>query len=67
VKYTFSFLDWALLAAMIVTLAIVLGSLFVMVKGGDLNQRYGNKLMPWRITAQGVSLGLFALLLLGGR
>jgi len=67
VNHTFSFLDWALLGAMIVTLAIVIGGLFVMVKGGDLNQRYGNKLMRWRITAQGISLGLFALLLLRGR
>jgi hypothetical protein len=35
-----------------------------MVKGGETNARYGNKLMRWRVIMQGIALGLFALILL---
>ena len=47
---------------------LVLLSLFVgligMVKGGEFNQKYGNKLMRLRVTLQGIALGLFVLAVL---
>ena len=35
--------------------------LFSMVKGGEFNKKYGNKLMQARVTLQGVALALFTL------
>lgn len=50
---------------MIIAMFLTLGSLVVglvaMVKGGEFNQKYGNKLMRIRVTMQGVALACFAL------
>ena len=50
---------------MIIVLFLVLVSLVVglasMVKGGEFNKKYGNKLMRWRVTLQGLALALFVL------
>ncbi|NQZ13577.1 MAG: twin transmembrane helix small protein [Alphaproteobacteria bacterium] len=50
---------------MIISMALVLASLviglFAMIKGGEFNKKYGNKLMRARVTLQGVALGLFVL------
>jgi hypothetical protein len=37
-----------------------------MVKGGEFNKKYGNKLMRLRVTLQGVALGLFVLAVWSG-
>jgi len=37
-----------------------------MVKGGEFNQKYGNKLMRMRVTLQGVALALFVLAVWSG-
>lgn len=63
----FSGLDIALLVVMIVTLVILIFGLGAMVKGGKFHAKYGNKLMQWRVIAQGVALAIFALILLGHR
>lgn len=51
--------------AMVVAMLLALGSLFVgivsMVKGGEFNQKYGNKLMQMRVYMQGAAIALFAL------
>lgn len=60
----FSFLDWALLLAMVTTAAILFTGLVFMGKGGELNKKYGNRLMRWRVIMQAIALGLFALVLL---
>ena len=52
----------ALLA--IVTLAILLVGVAGMARGGDFNKKYGNKLMRWRVIAQGATLLLLFLLAL---
>jgi hypothetical protein len=57
----FSFL--MLLAAAAVLVSLVLG-LFVMVKGGEVNKKYGNRLMRARVTLQGLALLLFVLAML---
>ncbi len=50
---------------MIIVLFLVLASLVVglaaMIKGGEFNKKYGNKLMRWRVTLQGLALALFVL------
>ncbi len=50
---------------MIIAMIAVLASLFVglggMLKGGEFNKKYGNKLMRLRVGLQAVALLLFAL------
>ncbi len=50
---------------MIIAMILVLASLVVgivsMIKGGEFNKKYGNKLMRMRVTLQGLALGLFVL------
>jgi len=47
--------------AMVLVLASLAVGLFGMVKGGDFNKKYGNKLMRYRVTMQGVALIMFVL------
>lgn len=50
-----------MIIAMLAVLASLLIGIGAMVKGGDFNKKYGNKLMRLRVTLQGVALLLFAL------
>lgn len=55
---------------MIISMALVLLSLIVgliaMIKGGEFNKKYGNKLMRMRVTLQGIALALFVLAVWSG-
>lgn len=54
--------------AMLITLGVLFAGLISMAVGGDFNRKYGNRLMRYRVVAQGVALLLFALaMLVGGR
>ena len=50
---------------MALAMLAVLGTLglgvFSMVKGGEFNKKYGNKLMRWRVGLQAVALTFFVL------
>ena len=61
-----SFLTLMLALAMLAVLATLGIGLFSMVKGGEFNKKYGNKLMRLRVFLQGLALALFALVLLSG-
>jgi hypothetical protein len=61
-----NFLFIALILAMLATLGALVAGIVVMTKGGDLNKRYGQKLMRLRVFLQGLALVLFALALLSG-
>lgn len=50
-----------MIAAMVAVLAALGMGLFSMVKGGEFNKKYGNKLMRTRVTLQGLALALFLL------
>ncbi len=50
-----------MIIAMILTLASLVVGLVGMVKGGEFNKKYGNKMMRARVTMQGIALGLFVL------
>jgi ABC-type antimicrobial peptide transport system permease subunit len=52
-----------LIAMLAVVLSLVLG-LVVMTKGGEINKKYGNKLMQARVTLQGLAIALFILAVL---
>ena len=57
-------LKYLLFIFMGLTLATIATGLFSMMKGGVFNEKYGNALMRWRIILQGISLLLFAILLM---
>lgn len=61
-----SFMMILVVIAMMLTLGVLFAGLFSMARGGEFNQKYGNKLMRWRIIMQGVALLLFALAVLAG-
>ena len=50
-----------MIIAMVLVLASLVVGLIAMVKGGEFNKKYGNKLMRARVTMQGLALGLFVL------
>lgn len=47
--------------AMLATLAVMGIGLFSMVKGGEFNEKYGNKLMQLRVIMQGAALFFLVL------
>lgn len=49
------------------TILILLVGVVVMARGGELNRKYGNKLMRLRIVAQVTVVALFVLAVLFGR
>lgn len=51
----------AMLLAMLATLGVLGLGLFSMIRGGDFNQKHGNKLMQARVMLQGLALAMFAL------
>lgn len=51
----------ALIIAMLAVLAVLVVGIFSMIKGGEFNKKYGNKLMQARVILQGVALALLAL------
>ena len=56
-----------MIIAMFLTLAALGMGLFAMVKGGEFNQKYGNRLMRARVTLQAIALALFALAVLASQ
>jgi hypothetical protein len=54
------FIFTAILAGLAVLGVLALGILS-MIKGGEFNKKYGNKLMQARVVLQGVALALLAL------
>ncbi len=51
-----------ILALAMLSVLVVMGlGLFSMVKGGEFNKKYGNKLMQARVYLQGLALALLAL------
>lgn len=53
-----------MIIAMVLVLASLAAGLIGMVKGGEFNKKYGNKLMRARVTLQGLALALFVLAVL---
>jgi len=47
--------------AMLAVLATLGIGLVGMIKGGEFNRKYGNKLMRWRVGLQALALVLFAI------
>ena len=50
--------------AMLVTLGVLFSGLIVMARGGEVNRKYGNVLMRWRVALQFTALVVLALIML---
>lgn len=56
-----SFFNIALVICMVAVLGVLIIGITSMIKGGEFNKKYGNKLMQARIMLQGLALLMFAL------
>jgi len=59
-----SFLIILLFIAMVATFLVMMAGIILMARGGEVNNRYGNRLMQTRVLLQGISLALLAILLI---
>jgi len=59
-----AFLAVLLIVAMVATLGVLFAGLIVMARGGEVNRKYGNVLMRWRVVLQFSALVLLALIML---
>lgn len=50
-----------MVVAMLVTVGVLFAGLIVMSIGGEVNRKWGNKLMRYRIVAQMVAVVLFLI------
>lgn len=50
--------------AMLTTLGVLFAGLITMARGGEVNRKHGNRLMRWRVIAQGTAILIFALAML---
>ncbi len=49
------------IAAAMITLAVLVTGIFAMARGGEFNRKHSNRLMRLRVIAQGIALALFAI------
>ena len=52
-----------LFVAMGLTLLVLFAGLFSMVRGGEFNRKYSNKLMRLRVLFQAIAIAIFAIVL----
>jgi len=55
-----------LVLALLITVGVLFSGLIVMARGGEVNRKYGNTLMRYRVVCQGVALGLLAIAFMMG-
>lgn len=53
-----------LIGLMLATLAVLVGGIVLMARGGEANRRYGNRIMVARVALQGAAVALLVLLLM---
>jgi len=59
-----SILFTLVIVAMVATVGVLAVGMFAMIKGGEFNRKYGNRLMRWRVALQGCALVLLAITLM---
>lgn len=55
-----------LIVALLATLGVLAFGVFALFKGGEFNEKWGNRAMRWRIIMQAIALLIFALMLVMG-
>jgi hypothetical protein len=58
-----SFFTIALFAFMAATVAVLAVGIISMVRGGEFNRKYGNRLMRARVILQGLTIILFLIMI----
>ena len=58
------FLVVLLIVALVATLGVLFAGLLVMARGGQVNKKYGNLLMRWRVILQFSALVVLGLIML---
>lgn len=53
-----------LIGLMLATVVVLVVGISLMARGGELNRKYGNKLMVARVTLQGIAIALVVALLM---
>lgn len=53
-----------MIGLMVLTAVVLVGGIALMARGGELNRKYGNKMMVARVVLQGAALAMLALLLM---
>jgi hypothetical protein len=48
---------------MMATVGVLVAGVIVMARGGEVNRKYGNKMMVWRVGLQALTIGVVVLLL----
>lgn len=56
-----SFLTVLIILSMLSVIGVLALGIISMIRGGEFNQRYGNKLMQARVILQGLTVALLAL------
>ncbi len=56
-----------LFIAMLATLLVMGAGVVLMARGGEANEKYGNRLMQCRVFCQGLALALLAAVVLIGK
>lgn len=56
-----------LILLMLCVVGVLFTGLFSMIKGGEFNQKYGNKLMVARVSLQGAAILLLGLMFMAGK
>ena len=51
-----------LLAVMLAVVLVLMAGILLMARGGEVNQKYGNKLMVMRVSLQGLALLVLGVL-----
>lgn len=62
-----SILPYLMIAAMVITFAVLVAGVIAMLRGGAFNARHGNRLMRFRVAAQFGAIVALGLLFLFGR
>lgn len=57
---------YILFALLMAVVGVLLAGVVLMSVGGELNQKYGNRLMRARVLLQGLAIALLALLFFAG-
>ena len=54
-------LNWLLIIFVVLTFAVLITGIVVMVRGGEVDKKYSNKLMQMRVIFQAIAIGVIML------
>jgi hypothetical protein len=64
IQWMIAFLSVLLGLALVAVLLVLIGGVVVFARGGEINRRYGNRIMNLRVATQAVAVAILGLILL---